>query len=299
MLLNKRIPVKFLLAKVKEELALIVLLSSFICFIDQKYSLFSIPLAAVTVFGTLISLLLAFRTAQAYDRWWEARKIWGKILSESRSLVREAKCFLKIEVSSDLEKEVEALARRQIAWNYELGDTLRGKKHFDHLSEYLSKEEFDYVSKHMNSPNGILDMHAKQIRRFFENGLINEFQQIHLMNTVSDLCDLMGMSERIKNTVFPKTYSTLLHLSIYVFIMILPFGFTELPYFLEIAINILLGTSFFLIERTAYYLQDPFEDRATDVSVTAIARVIEINILNMIQDTKTPNLLEDEGFYIK
>lgn len=162
-------------------------------------------MTAVTVFGTLISLLLAFRTAQAYDRWWKARKIWGKILSESRSLVREAKCFLKMESKSDIEAEVKALAKRQIAWNYELGDTLRGKKHFERLSEYLSKKEYDYVSKHMNSPNGILDMHAKQIRSFFEKGFINEFQQIHLMNTVLDLCDLMGMSERIKNTVFPKT----------------------------------------------------------------------------------------------
>ena len=142
-------------------------------------------------------------------------------------------------------------------------------------------------------------MHVRQIRGFLERDLINEFQQIHLMNTVSDLCDLMGMSERIKNTVFPKTYSTLLHLSIYVFILILPFALQEVSIALELAISILLGTSFFLIERTAYYLQDPFEDRATDISVTAIARVIEINILNMIQEKETPDLLEDQGFYIK
>ena len=97
----------------------------------------------------------------------------------------------------------------------------------------------------MNSPNAILDMHSKQIRKFYETGLINEFQQIHLMNTVSNLCDLMGMSERIKNTVFPKTYSTLLHLSIYVFIIVLPFGFSELSYSLEIAMNIASGVSLF------------------------------------------------------
>ena len=60
--------------------------------------------------------------------------------------------------------------------------------------------------------------------------------------------------------------------------------------------NIALGVSFFLIERTAFYLQDPFEDRATDVSVTAIARVIEINILNMIEDTNTPDLLKQMAF---
>jgi ion channel-forming bestrophin family protein len=294
-LLNKRIPVLYLLEKVRTELIVISLLSTFICFIDQKYLSFSVPISAITILGTLISLLLAFRTAQAYDRWWEARKIWGRVLSESRSLVREAQCFFK----GDSNLEVEALAKRQIAWNYELGDTLRGKKHFDELEEYLSSEEFLYVSKHMNSPNAILDMHSKQIRKAYENGLINEFQQIHLMNTVSDLCDLMGMSERIKSTVFPKTYSTLLHLSIYFFALLLPFGLEGFSIRIEILISIVLSISFFLIERTAVYLQDPFEDRPTDVSVTAIARVIEINILEMIQETNIPDLLDCKGFYIK
>ena len=93
MLLDTRIPAKFLLSKVRTELILIILISSLICLIDHYYSLFLIPLTAITIFGTLISLLLAFRTAQAYDRWWEARKIWGKILSESRSLVRELNVF--------------------------------------------------------------------------------------------------------------------------------------------------------------------------------------------------------------
>jgi putative membrane protein len=293
-LLNKRIPFSYLANKIKAEFFIITTLVTAMCLIDQSVKLFSIPLQAITILGTLISLLLAFRTAQAYDRWWEARKIWGKVLSESRTLVREAQCFFK---TSDTNK-VEDLALRQAAWNYELGDTLRGKKNFERLSEYINKEELDYVQKHMNSPNALLDLHAKQIRKAFEAKLINEFQQIHLMNTVSELCDLMGMSERIKNTVFPKTYSTLLQLSIYLFALILPFGLSNFSIGVEIFIGIILSISFFLVERTATYLQDPFENRPTDVSVTAIARVIEINILNMIENKETPDLLEEQEFYV-
>jgi ion channel-forming bestrophin family protein len=293
-LLNKRIPILFLLKKVRIEFLVIALISISISLLDANYFFFSIPFSAVTILGTLISLLLAFRTAQAYDRWWEARKIWGKILSEARSITREALCFFK---SSESNKP-ETLAKRQIAWNYELGDTLRGKKNFDRLSEYISAEELAYVKGHMNSPNALLDLHAKQIRDAYAEGLINEFQQIHLMNTVSDLCDLMGMSERIKTTVFPKTYSTLLHLSIYVFAIMLPFGLKDFSLTVEIMINIVLSVSFFLIERTAVYLQDPFEDRPTDVSVTAIARVIEINILEMLAEKQKPELIASDDFYI-
>lgn len=293
MLLNKRIPIKYLFQKIQTELLSLIILVLATTYINQYQTKLTIPLTAVTILGTLISLLLAFRTAQAYDRWWEGRKIWGKILSESRTLVREAQTFFK-----DPSK-ARSLALRQAAWNYELGDTLRGKRHFSQLKDYISKEEYAYVDQHMNTPNALLDMHGKQIREAFAAKEINEFQQIHLMNTVSEICDLMGMSERIKNTVFPKTYSTLLQMSIYLFAVMVPFGLQGFSFLTEATIAVTLSIAFFLVERTATYLQDPFENRETDVSVTAIARVIEINILDMLEDTEIPELLEDEGFFIK
>ena len=182
MLLNKRIPISYLLKRVKTELLVIAVISISISFLNENYLFFSIPFSAVMILGTLISLLLAFRTAQSYDRWWEARKIWGKILSEGRSLTREALCFYK----EDQTNKPETLAKRQIAWNYELGDTLRGKKNFDRLSEYISPEELAYVKSHMNSPNALLDLHAKQIKEAYEKGIINEFQQIHLMKLINN-----------------------------------------------------------------------------------------------------------------
>ncbi|WP_243837259.1 bestrophin family ion channel [Mucilaginibacter gilvus] len=36
----------------------------------------SIPTEVPSILATIISLLLAFRSNQAYDRWWEARGIW-------------------------------------------------------------------------------------------------------------------------------------------------------------------------------------------------------------------------------
>jgi len=42
----------------------------------------------VTGLSTAISFFIAFFTAQAYDRWWEARKIWGEFVNDSRSFGR-------------------------------------------------------------------------------------------------------------------------------------------------------------------------------------------------------------------
>lgn len=294
MLLNKRIPISFLLNRIKIELLIVTFISITISILNKILWLFSIPFSTIMILGTLISLLLAFRTSQAYDRWWEARKIWGKILSEARSIVRETLCFFKEHETN----KPETLARRQIAWNYELGDTLRGKKNFDRLSEYISPEELVYVKSHTNSPNALLDLHAKQIREAYQSGIINEFQQIHLMSTLGELCDLMGMSERIKTTVFPRTYSTILHLSIYVFALLLPFALNDFPLGITVLINIVLSVLFFLVEKTAFYLQDPFENRPSDTSVTAIARVIEINILQMLGEKQVPEQYPSEDFFI-
>lgn len=295
MLLNKRIPISFLFNKVRINILVISVLAISISLIDLKYDLFDIPIAATSILGTLISLVLAFRTAQAYERWWEARKIWGLILSYSRTLLREFQCFYKD--TSEAKPSVD-IAKRQVAWLFELGETLRGKRHSQKAKQNLDEHDFAYIDKTTNTPNAILDLHAMQIRKAFEDKQINEFQQVQLMKTLAQLCDCMGMCERIKTTVFPKTYSTLVKLLIYVFAIMIPFSLSGYSIAIEITINIILTTAFFLIEKTAIYLQDPFEGRPTDVSVTAIAQAIEINLLDMVEEDAIPQPINSEVFYV-
>ena len=51
---------------------------------------FSIPLAYMGLLGTAIALVLTFKNNSAYERWWEARTVWGAIVNDSRSLARQA-----------------------------------------------------------------------------------------------------------------------------------------------------------------------------------------------------------------
>ena len=44
-----------------------------------------LPQDLVNVLGVLLSLFLGFRYSQAYNRWWEARILWGVLVSESRN----------------------------------------------------------------------------------------------------------------------------------------------------------------------------------------------------------------------
>ncbi|KYZ84426.1 hypothetical protein A3Q32_08845 [Alcanivorax sp. KX64203] len=49
---------------------------------------------SVTLLGIVLSILLSFRNNAAYDRWWEARKQWGQMVYEIRSLARASGTLL-------------------------------------------------------------------------------------------------------------------------------------------------------------------------------------------------------------
>ena len=89
MLLKKRIPLKYIVGKIKIELALVITYAIGFEIIHHFYHAFSIniPIAVPAIIGTIISLLLAFKSNQAYDRWWEARTVWGAIVNDSRTRV--------------------------------------------------------------------------------------------------------------------------------------------------------------------------------------------------------------------
>ena len=77
------------------ELALVTLVAIAITACDRLMQpLAHTGAAPFAVFGTALSLFLGFRNNAAYDRWWEARKLWGGLLADSRSLAREAALFL-------------------------------------------------------------------------------------------------------------------------------------------------------------------------------------------------------------
>jgi len=76
-----------------------------------------IPIAIPSVIGMVISLLLAFKSNQAYDRWWEARIVWGAITNDSRSFIRQLITYYKDPIFSiEANNFIEKMAKRQAAW---------------------------------------------------------------------------------------------------------------------------------------------------------------------------------------
>lgn len=291
MLLKTKIPFKYVFGKIKLEIIIIMIYATIVTVLYKTFNLthISIPLSVPAILGTVLSLLLGFRSNQAYDRWWEARHIWGAIVNDSRTLSRQVNSFTPVSYESDaIDAFRQRMVKRQIAWCYSLGRHLRKQNTLKGLEKYLDRREVDYLSKIDNVPAAMLDMMGKDIQLALEEGWINRFQQVELDRTLSRLCDAMGKCERIKNTIFPVTYSLYIHLAMMLFIILLPFGLLEYMGAFEAPLVVAISACFLLIEKMAIHLQDPFENKPTDTPVTHIAQQIEktlaqINGLNFSQ----------------
>jgi len=296
MLLKKNIPLSYIVGKVKVELLLVAAYAGVVTFFYHKFNIsgWSVPLSIPMIMGIVISLLLAFRSNQAYDRWWEARTIWGSVVNDSRTFARQVNTFISNQFT-DSEvpgNEVyffkEKLIKRQIAWCFALRNQLRNHESLLGAEKFLSRKDALHLKNYNNTPMALLELHGYDLKQALSNGWINQFQHVEMDEALSRMCDEMGKCERIKNTVFPATYSVYIHFSLIVFFILMPFAMIEFISYLTVPAMVAIGASFFLIEKMAVNLQDPFENRPTDTPMSSICFKIERDLKQMINEEAHP-----------
>jgi putative membrane protein len=295
MLLNKRPPLRYIFNKVKHELLYVGIVSIVVYMLNTafEHAIPDLPLGVPAFLGTAMSVILSFKLSQSYDRWWEARKIWGGIVNDSRNLVLQLQSFVK----KGNEAVTRRIALRHVAFCYCLGRSLRGLEPLHHSEHFLSNEDRRLLETHANKPLGILQLNNRDLADLRANEQLDTLGHIQLNTTMVNLTNQMGMAERIKSTVFPVTYRLFLHMIIYVFLVTLSLSLRDLGYF-QVPLLLVITSFFFLLERTATHLQDPFSNKPTDTALTAIATTIEINIKNLLNDAGAPKPLQPEDYYL-
>jgi len=297
MITELRIPWRRIFEDLKYVMIFIVLYITAFSIIDFYYDLvfLHVPISLITVPGTVIALLLAFRTNSAYDRWWEARIIWGAIVNDSRTWVRQLLTFVKYEnKSSDVFRHVNYMAKRQIAWNYALTAHLRKVDLADSIQPLIGKNEYEEMMKKNNVANGLLYRQGADLRILYSKKLLDQYQFVSLDETLTKFTDSMGKCERIKNTVFPTSYSLLVDVLIYLWVFFLPFGLIDNIGLILIPTSVSLAFSFLAIDRIAYYMQDPFNNLPSDTPMLSLSRTIEINIMQELGEDDIPEPLKPQ-----
>jgi putative membrane protein len=277
MYIQRRFPFKGLISWTKKELIFFLTLSTVFTVLFEVLDIkwLQVPLTPVGLIGTAVAFMIGFQNNAAYDRIWEARKIWGGIVNSSRSLIITVKdSFYLHEPNSNNEEkdELKIITHRHIAWLTTLRYAMRTKKTWetsyddfkkqngydyhtpeqktsleDEIKPYLSKEEYDYVMTKSNKPNSLISLQSRHLRKLTDEKKIWDFTFLNLQNILQDLTSYQGKTERIKNFPYPKQYGSVGYHFVHIFIWLLPMAI--IPTFAKMGVSIaetnpILGTYF-------------------------------------------------------
>jgi ion channel-forming bestrophin family protein len=227
--------------------------------------------------GFVISMLLVFRTNTAYDRWWEARKLWGALVNNSRNLALKVSAMLP-------EAEHRKYFKKAIAtYAAVLHQHLRAQKTRIELFEDLEDEQFMQQLQHdKHVPNQLAGLMIKKTNDLYKAGKLSGDQLIVLNAELQSFTDVCGACERIKNTPIPYSYSVFLKKFIFFYIMTLPFGYVfSLGYYVIPVVSFIFYVLASL-EIIAEEIEDPFDGDTNDVPTGKIAKNIQKHVFEIL-----------------
>lgn len=239
----------------------------------------------LTLYGSVVGLIVGFRNNFAYARWWEGRKLWGQIVNNSRSLGRQVCATMGPESATGEVEAVQSLRTEIIRWQIAYVHTLRQQlRGFDPLAELLRilpDSEADLRKKEKNIPLSLQLRIGTMLQRAKRQGWISDWEWQNMDRTLDDLADAQGGAERIKNTPMPKQYDFFPTLFVRIYCLMLPIGMVEnLGWYTPLG-STLVGFMFLALDKIGRDLENPFANEIYDVPMTAIAKTIEINLRQM------------------
>ena len=294
MYVSKRINIVDLIIRNRKSVILGVATVSVVttAYLELLHDQVAVSMLVVSGFSTAISFFIAFFTNQAYDRWWEARKIWGSYVNDSRSFSRMVTTFLDgADGGSETTAIRERLIRRHIAHLYAVKERLRNEDTREY-AVHLSAEDANRVSGSSNVGNALLHLQGEDIDAAERAGRIDVIRMAQLNDMLSRFSDSMGMAERIKTTVFPPYYAAMIRTSIWTLALVFPVALSDEIGYSAIFFSTLLVLIFIMIFQLGQDLLDPFESKPSDTPMSSIIRTIEINLLEQIGEEDIPPPLE-------
>lgn len=301
----------------RRDIYALVILSAIPTFFFQVLDLkwIAIPWVPVALIGTAAAFIVGFKNTQTYNRLWEARQIWGGVVNTSRTLGIMTIDFVKTD--SRIHQEI---IYRHIAWLTALRFQLRKPQSWENsnkpynreyqklyavpewvnnldeeLKQYLSEEELRYILKKKNKATQIIALQSKHLKILREQNLIDEYEYVELERRLAELYDHQGKCERIKNFPYPRQFASINLFFIRLFVLMLPFGMLnefqklgENGVWLTIPFTVIVAWVFTSMEKVGESTENPFEGGANDIPMAALARNIEIDLRDMLNENDLP-----------
>ncbi len=225
------------------------------------YISFAIPWLPISVIGTAVAFFVGFKNNQAYDRMWEARKVWGGIVNDSRAWGMMvdgyiSNLFAKEKVSQDnIHTIKQRLIYRHIAWLYAHRSQLLLPMEWEHIGQggfmgrfvqgrqkklgiglfgdeitqtelklFLPEGEHDRLVNHANTATQIINEQSRDLAKIRGHDLIDDFRHMEMGNVLRSFYGYQGKNERIKKFPLPRQYANMSRYFVAIFIILFPFS---------------------------------------------------------------------------
>ena len=264
-----------------------------------------------SLIGLALGIFLGFRNNTAYDRFWEGRKLWGRVVNTSRSITRQ---ILTLTGTADQSVDYRSIATRSvgherhvpdevidwhhanvhrvIAYVHALRHHLRAQEKLDELEAHLPAPELEALRAESNRPIALLQRIGAEFRYAYDRGWVHAMHLPVLEASLTEFANVQGGCERIRATPIPFSYNILLHRIVAFYCLLLPFGLVNTVHYLTPVVAFIVSYAFFGLDAVGDEIEDPFGEDLNDLPLAAITRMIEVNLRERLGEEDLPPLLK-------
>jgi putative membrane protein len=249
-----------------------------------------LPVMPITVVGAAIGIFASFRANQAYDRWWEGRRLWGGLVNSSRHFADQVRSY----VGKRHPELAERLTVRHIAYVHTLRCLLRSEDPFadPDLRRVLHPDDHNLRGS-TTLTHALLDKQLEALVDLADAGQLNEHRLESFDRTLMDLLNLQGGCERIKGTPLPRGFGFIIELLIQGFAVMLPFALVHDVGIMAVPLNVVVCLSFALISEAGRVLEDPFGTFYNGLPLSALSIKIERDLRQRRGEAVLPDVVQE------
>lgn len=226
------------------------------------------PIDLHTSLTLVLGLLLVFRTNAAYDRWWEARVLWGTLVNASRNLAAKLATLPRAP-----REEVIDAGSLLIAFPYSLRDRLRG------VDSTVPPEELGSVN---HAPGAIVKRLYQRLADWKRSGAIDGDDLRVLDADAARLLDVCGGCERILGTRIARSYRRFARQCVLLFLATLPWGIARSFGWWTIPLVGVVAYFIIGLEVVAEHVEEPFGFEEDDLDLDGLCDAISQSIEDLL-----------------
>ena len=229
--------------------------------------------AVLSVLGIGASVFIGFRNTTAYNRWWEARTLWGGLIINSRTTHYGLTSVST--GSAAMAPILDRMRRRQVRYCWQLAGELRG------IAPLAGVTDLTPEDPPGTSATDLLNRQAADVAALVAGGHVDGQARVVLMTANTGLASAQSGLERIRNEPVPLHYDLFIRTLAWFFGVM---AFSRLDSSTNhavgsILVGVLLMGTFIVAERLGHFIEQPMNNSVFDIPMYRICATVTANLL--------------------